>query len=176
VAQGHGRVEQQAQTDAAQQQRQRQLQHIAHVVQPESVAEALAHAAPIRVGGAGGPGGGEHGGQHGGRAGGDKPHRGDDELAPQQAVDAHRQGEHEIALVGEQIVLKALDHQHKAHDQHGQHGQKEQEHEHGREHAPQTRGEKVERRESAQRDGQQNEKQRHHGPRRGAEFVLDEFS
>ena len=38
------------------------------------------------------------------------PDQGDDQLGPDQAVDADRQGVHQIALAGKQVFVEALDH------------------------------------------------------------------
>ena len=58
----------------------------------------------------------------------DAPRHGHDELGPDQLAAAHRQGEHQIALVGHQVLIEPVHHQHQGQQQHAEGGEGEQRH------------------------------------------------
>ena len=132
VPDGHGRVKQQALAHAAGQQDQQQFRAVAHQVpggkgrlldglpdrlsyvgqEPEDLLQAHV--------------GGEMEDRQQHQACADQPSEeepaaGGDQLGPDQGVDADRQGEHQIALVPQQVFIEAVDH-----DDHGQHRRREE--------------------------------------------------
>ena len=110
-------------------------------------------------------------------AGGDEPHGGDDQLAPHMLMDGGGQGEHDVALVPQQILVEPLEHQDERHNEHADDGRHiGQDHQSCQDvqndiagvHQP---GGEIE----AQGHRQQNQVQRPHDAGRGTEFVLQEF-
>lgn len=55
-------------------------------------------------------------GEHDNQAGHYKPHKGNDELRPDQAMDADGKGKHQVALIPQEIFIKPVYHYHKGHD------------------------------------------------------------
>ena len=56
----------------------------------------------------------------------DAPHQGHQQLGPDQLAAAYRQGEHQISLVGHQVLIEPVYHQHQGQQQHTEGGHAEQ--------------------------------------------------
>ena len=188
MAQGHGRVEVQAAHQPAEDDDQRQLrQHQVEITHVE--AHGGQHPAQLlQAGEAGQQLGQIHlrqvhhrkpAQQHDDQVGGQQPDQGDDQLGPDQGVDAGRQGVHQIALVCQQILMEADDHDDDGHQLRRHHGD-----EGGDQHQDQQNGQKRAEPAVQQADGEVRQQHQHrqhaqrgqHDAPGGAKFVFDELS
>ena len=113
------------------------------------------------------------------QVGAQQPHRGDDELGPDQFVDIGGQGVHQIALIRQQISVKALDHDHHGHDlrhDDGDEGQKDDQDEQDLKEGAQLRVQKPDGQVRQQHQGRQHRQHGQHGAPGGPEFMLQQFS
>ena len=111
----------------------------------------------------------------------DKEQRGGDEFRPEEAVDARGEREHQIALVGQEILVEALDHQNGGEDRHAEECQHKGDDEQGVQNVEEERGrlhmtQDQIARGNEDRKQQHRAEQRSHQAARGAEFMFDQFS
>ena len=182
VADGHRRVEKQAGDEQADEQQRENLQRegdtVGHV-KAVQLSEQADYAFKQVSRSAAPPDHNRHS-QRIGEKGEDKKERGGDEFRPEEAVDARGEREHQVTLVGEEVLVEALDHQDGGEDRHAEDGQhiydEQQRIERLEEDRHVRRAQNQVTHADKDRQQQHRAEQRGHQTARGAEFMFDQFS